>query len=105
MEIRHAIVGCGVIGPHHATSIAELDGSRLTVVCDPVAERAEKLAGQYPGVAVVSTLQAVLDRDEAGNLVRKAGVMAIILSGGEVRPGDPIRVELPPVPHRPLEPV
>ncbi len=64
MEIRHAIVGCGVIGPHHATSIAELDGSRLTVVCDPVAERAEKLAGQYPGVAVVSTLQAVLDRDD-----------------------------------------
>lgn len=50
-------------------------------------------------------MAAVLDRDEAGNLVRKAGVMAIILSGGEVRPGDPIRVELPPVPHRPLEPV
>jgi len=45
-------------------------------------------------------MAAVLDRDEQGNLIRKAGVM-----GGEVRPGDPIRVELPPEPHRRLEPV
>jgi MOSC domain-containing protein YiiM len=37
--------------------------------------------------------------------VRKAGIMAVVLEGGEVRPGDPIRVELPPDPHRPLTPV
>lgn len=46
---------------------------------------------------------AVLGRDEHGGLVRKSGVMGIVLTGGEVRPGDPIRVELPPEPHRPLE--
>lgn len=46
---------------------------------------------------------AVLDRDEQGNLVRKAGVMSIVLAGGEVRPGDPIRVDLPPEPHRQLD--
>ena len=40
--------------------------------------------------------------DEYGNLVRKAGIMGVVLAGGEVRPGDPIRVELPPPPHRPL---
>lgn len=28
--------------------------------------------------------------------------MAIVLAGGEVRPGDTVRVELPPEPHRPL---
>lgn len=50
-------------------------------------------------------MAAVLERDEHGMLVRKAGVMAIILAGGEVRPGDVITVELPPEPHRPLEPV
>ena len=50
-------------------------------------------------------LAAVLDRDEQGGLVRKAGVMGIVLAGGDVRPGDPVRVELPPEPHRPLEPV
>jgi MOSC domain-containing protein YiiM len=50
-------------------------------------------------------MKAVLDRDERGNLIRKAGIMAIVINGGEVRPGDPISVELPPEPHRPLEPV
>jgi MOSC domain-containing protein YiiM len=50
-------------------------------------------------------MAATLDRDAEGNLVRKAGVMAVVLSGGEVRPGDPIRVELPPEPHQPLAPV
>lgn len=50
-------------------------------------------------------MAAVLGRDEYGTLIRKAGVMAIVLAGGEVRPGDPIIVELPPEPHRSLEPV
>jgi MOSC domain-containing protein YiiM len=50
-------------------------------------------------------MAATLARDEEGKLVRKAGVMAVVLSGGEVRPGDPIGVELPPEPHRALEPV
>jgi len=48
---------------------------------------------------------AVLDHDAQGKLIRKAGIMGIVLSGGEVRPADPIRVELPPEPHQPLEPV
>jgi MOSC domain-containing protein YiiM len=50
-------------------------------------------------------MAAVLGRDEHGGLVRKSGVMAVVLDGGTVRIGDPIRVELPPGPHRPLEPV
>jgi MOSC domain-containing protein YiiM len=50
-------------------------------------------------------MAATLGRDAQGNLVRKAGVMSIVLTGGEVRPGDPIRVELPPEPHRALGPV
>ncbi|HEX2545305.1 MAG TPA: MOSC domain-containing protein [Ramlibacter sp.] len=48
---------------------------------------------------------AVLDRDEAGELVRKAGVMAVVRAGGEVKAGDTILVQLPPGPHRPLQPV
>jgi MOSC domain-containing protein YiiM len=50
-------------------------------------------------------MAATLDRDEDGNLVRKAGIMGVVIAGGEVYPGDPIRVELPPWPHRPLAPV
>jgi MOSC domain-containing protein YiiM len=48
-------------------------------------------------------MAAVLERDEQGALIRKAGLMAIVVEGGEVRPGDSIRVELPPEPHRALE--
>jgi MOSC domain-containing protein YiiM len=48
---------------------------------------------------------ATLDRDAEGNLVRKARLMGVVVSDGEVRPGDAIRVELPPAPHRSLEPV
>lgn len=50
-------------------------------------------------------MRAVLDRDADGNLVRKAGIMAVVLTGGEVRVRDPIRAELPAGPHRPLAPV
>jgi MOSC domain-containing protein YiiM len=50
-------------------------------------------------------MAATLDRDEHGALVRKAGVMSVVVAGGEVRPGDPVRVEIPPGPHRALGPV
>lgn len=50
-------------------------------------------------------MAAVLARGPGGELVRKAGIMGIVLTGGEIRPGDPIRVEPPGGPHRSLGPV
>ena len=50
-------------------------------------------------------MSATLDKDPAGNLIRLAGIMGVVLIGGEVRPGDAIAVELPDAPHRPLQPV
>jgi MOSC domain-containing protein YiiM len=50
-------------------------------------------------------MAATLDRDTDGNLVRKAGIMAIVTANGDVRPGDAVRVELPAPPHRPMLPV
>lgn len=46
-------------------------------------------------------LHATLDSSN-GNLVRKTGIMSIVKAGGDVRPGDIIRVEPPDGPHRPL---
>jgi hypothetical protein len=40
-------------------------------------------------------MSAVLGRGQDGNLVLKAGIMSIILAGGEVRQGDAIHVDLP----------
>jgi MOSC domain-containing protein YiiM len=48
-------------------------------------------------------MAAVLDRDEEGNLIRKAGIMTIVLNSGEIKPGDEIRVELPSEPFEKLE--
>jgi MOSC domain-containing protein YiiM len=59
----------------------------------------KQLDGVQPGL-----MGATLERRN-GELVRKAGVMAVVTAGGEVRPGDPIEVTLPPGPRRALEPV
>lgn len=59
-----------------------------------------QLEGVQPGLQ-----RAVLDRDADGGLVRKAGVMAIVVAGGVVAPRDPIGIAAPPEPHVPLRPV
>ncbi|MDA0265943.1 MAG: MOSC domain-containing protein [Cyanobacteria bacterium] len=48
-------------------------------------------------------LSAVLDRDSAGNMVRKAGIMAVVMRGGRIRPGDSIEMLLPKPPYKKLE--
>ena len=79
-------------------------GTRLRLGADAVVEvtglrnPCVQLDRLRPGL-----MGAVLDRDNDGNLVRKAGVMGIVVAGGDVTTGDAIRVELPAPPHRPLE--
>jgi MOSC domain-containing protein YiiM len=48
-------------------------------------------------------MAALMNRDADGNPMRKSGIMGIVLRGGDVRPGDSIRAELPPEPHQPLD--
>ena len=59
---------------------------------------------QLDGIAK-GLLAATLARDAAGRIVRKAGVMSVVIAGGDVRAGDSIAVELPAAPRRSLEPV
>jgi MOSC domain-containing protein YiiM len=59
-----------------------------------------QLNGIAPGL-----MNAVLDRDTEGNVIRKAGVMGIVIAGGNVKPGDSILVELPDGTPSPLKPV
>jgi hypothetical protein len=103
-------IGAGKMGENLTTrGIDRLGlptGTRLYIGAEAVVEvtglrnPCAQLEGLQPGL-----MAAVLDHDQQGNLIRKAGVMGIVKAGGEVRPGDPIRVELPPGPHRRLEPV
>lgn len=50
-------------------------------------------------------MAATLAHDADGKLIRKAGVMAIVLQDGDVCAGDLIRVDLPTGDAKPLEPV
>ena len=75
-------------------------GETATVEVTGLRNPCAQLDGIQPGL-----MAATLDRDADGNLVRKAGVMAVVLTGGKVRVGDPIAVELPEEPYRVLEPV
>lgn len=50
-------------------------------------------------------MEAVLRRTEDGAVERLAGVMGVVLTDGEVRPGDAVEVELPAGEHLPLKPV
>ena len=77
-------------------------GARLHLGADAVVEitglrnPCSQLDRFQPGL-----MAAVLGRDPQGNVIRKSGIMGIVLTGGAVRPGD--GVELPPAPHRPLD--
>ena len=73
------------------TAVVEIKGLRNPCV---------QLEGIQKGL-----MQALLDKDVDGNLIRKAGVMGVVLAGGVVKMGDVIRVELPPLPHFRLEKV
>ena len=48
-------------------------------------------------------MKAVLDKDEDGNLIRKAGIMGIVLTGGKIMIDDLIEVEYPSKPYLKLE--
>ena len=50
-------------------------------------------------------MKELIGRDATGNVVRKAGVMAVVLAGGRIRAGDPILVEAPTGEPVPLQPV
>ena len=103
-------VSPGLMGENVTTRGLDLlglpTGARLRLGRDAVVEvtglrnPCRQLDGLQNGL-----MAATLERDEGNRLVRKAGVMGVVLAGGDVRAGDPIAVELPPGPQRPLRPV
>ncbi|WP_374337934.1 MOSC domain-containing protein [Leeia sp.] len=82
-----------------------------TGTCLRLGEHAEiELTGLRNPCAQIENFQkgllaAVLGRAEDGSLIRKGGVMAVVLSGGVIQSGDAIQITLPAEPHRPLEKV
>lgn len=108
LRTRGFDVGPGDMGENVTTRGVDLlslpRGTRLRLGAEAVVEitglrnPCYQLNQFQPGL-----MAAVLGRDEDGRLIRKAGVMAVVMAGGEVRPGDRIAVELPHPPYARLE--
>ena len=81
-------------------------GARLRLGAEAVVEvtglrnPCTQLDGLAPGL-----MAACLGRGPDGEPVRKAGVMAVVLRGGDIKAGDPIIVEPPAGVPEPLKPV
>lgn len=72
-------------------------GTSAVVAVTGLRNPCKQLDGYQDGL-----MAAVLNRDETGKLIRKAGIMGVVLVGGDIRPGDKIAVTLPALPHRSL---
>jgi MOSC domain-containing protein YiiM len=90
--------GVDLLGLSRGTRISL--GSEAVIEITGLRNPCKQLDGLQPGL-----MRATLARDDGGALVRKAGVMGVVVRGGTARPGDPLAVEPPPGPHVPLEPV
>lgn len=80
-------------------------GTRLHLGAEAVVEITglRNPCNQIDGLAA-GLMKQTLGRDENGDIVRKAGIMSVVLVGGVVNAGDSIRIESPPI-HVPLAPV
>ena len=75
-------------------------GSSVVLEVTGLRNPCRQIDGFSPGL-----LRLVLHKEPDGTVVRRSGVMAVVVAGGEVRPGDGIVIELPDGPHEPLRPV
>jgi len=64
MNLRCALVGCGVIAPTHLDAINAYDGADVVALCDPRRERMQKLAKKCPDAALVEDYHDLLDREK-----------------------------------------
>jgi MOSC domain-containing protein YiiM len=99
----------GAMGENVTTRGIDLLGLPTGAVLQLGAEAAVEVTGLRNPCAQIDAYEAgllkrMVGRSATGEIVRRAGVMAVVLHGGVVAPGDPIGVRLP-VEHRPLQPV
>jgi MOSC domain-containing protein YiiM len=110
LKVQGFVIGPGDIGENILTCDIDLLGLPTGTVLRIGATAEVRVTGlRNPCIQLDrfkrGLMAATLDRDAEGNLIRKAGVMAVVLAGGEVWFGDAIQVVLPPEPHRRLIPV
>lgn len=69
-DLRVAVLGVGAMGGDHVGRITErVGGARVTVICDPDLERAEKISAAAPGSRIVVDPFAAITADDVDALV------------------------------------
>lgn len=101
-------VGPGEMGENITTRDIDILALPVDTVLRIGAEAAVRVTGLRNPCSQLDSIHpglmaATLDRDEHGELVRKAGIMAVVTRGGVVRAGDQIVADLPDAPYRRLE--
>ena len=100
------IVHPGDLGENITTVGLDLEKLPLNTVLQIGNSADIQLTGLRTPCVLIDRFKAGLkDRLREGGAIFRSGVMAIILHGGEVDPGDPIRVVLPPPPRLVLPPL
>jgi MOSC domain-containing protein YiiM len=108
LEAKGFAVTAGQLGENITTSGLDLMALPVDAELHIGASAIVKITGLRNPCGQLDNFQpgltaAVLDRAADGKLIRKAGVMGVVLAGGTVSPGDAIQVTLPPGPHRALD--
>ncbi len=110
MADRGHDVAPGALGENITTAGVDLlglpRGTRLAIGDDAVIELTglRNPCSQIDGVSK-GLMKELVYVDDGGMTVRLAGVMSVVLHGGEVRPGDGIRIIPPRGAYEPLQPV
>ena len=99
-KLRFGILGCGVIGPHHARAISGLESAELVAVADVAPELAEELAGEY-GCSHYASLEQMLSGVELDAVcvctpsgMHAEGALAALEAGKDVVIEKPVDVTL-----------
>lgn len=101
-------VSAGQLGENITTQGIDLlslfTGTRLHIGNDAIVELT---ALRHPCIQIdefqKGLLKRVVHKNSDGKIVRKVGVMGIVLAGGVVNPNDDIIIEMPSEPHQDLE--
>lgn len=103
-------VGAGDIGENILTRGVDL----LALPCGALLQIGQEAIVKITGLRspcmqlnghTMGLMNALIDRAADDSLVRKAGVMAVVVASGSVRAGETLVIRLPDGPLRPLAPV
>jgi MOSC domain-containing protein YiiM len=108
LDARGLAVGSGDLGENIVTSGIDLLNLPRGTILKLGAEAEVHVTGLRNPCSQIEAFQtgllsALLDKGPNGEVVRKAGIMAIASVSGKVRSGDAIQIVFPPLPHARLE--